>query len=287
MKYTDQSNVLICPVCRRKYTVETALLPQSGSNCRTWVCHEHHSFDKASAGYLNLLPPSGKKTHGDNKEMIDARRALLSSGLYSPLKDALVELLGQLMPENAIIWDSGCGEGYYTSEVACYGNDHDWSVYGSDLSKDALKVSAKRSPDLNLVAASSYALPAKSASCDAILCLFAPQATDEFWRVLKKDGLMIQAVPGEKHLFGLKEAIYETPYENSVSRVAPQGFEIADCIEIRRSVTLDDQKLITSLFEMTPYAYRTGALDREKVYSLNNLSTDLHFYLFVYRKLHM
>lgn len=280
----NQTNILTCPVCRRKHGVEAPLEVLPNSNGRTWACSERHSFDRAAAGYLNLLPPSGKKIHGDNKEMIDSRRALLDSGLYAPLREKLTDLLAARMPDGAIIWDSGCGEGYYTAEVARIGANAHWTVYGSDLSKDALRNAAKRSPLLRLVAASSYALPAPANSCDAILCLFAPQATDEFHRLLKEDGLMIQAVPGERHLYGLKEAIYDTPYENTVNRLPPQGFEIADCIELKQTVTLTDHELIAHLFQMTPYAYRTSMAGTEKIHAMSTLKTELHFYLFVYQK---
>lgn len=281
----NSQNILICPVCRRKHGIEVILAPAEETRGKTWVCPARHSFDRASAGYLNLLPPSGKRTHGDNKEMIDSRRALLDSGLYQPLRDALCELTRTRIKSGAILWDSGCGEGYYTAEIARVGEALGQTIYGSDLSKDALKAAAKRSSALRLVAASSYDLPAASGSCDALLCLFAPQATDEFHRILKADGLVIQAVPGERHLFGLKKAIYDTPYENTVSRDAPQGFEIADCIEIARSVTLTDSTQIAHLFGMTPYAYRTTAAGTQKVRELSELTTDLHFYLFVYRKI--
>lgn len=278
-------NILICPVCRRKFNIESTLAPAAADNSATWSCPEHHSFDRAGAGYLNLLPPSGSRTHGDNKQMIEARRALLDSGLYAPLRDRLTSLLTERMDDHAIIWDSGCGEGYYTAQIAEIGAAHDWIVYCSDLSKDALKSAARRSKRLIPIAASSYSLPARSASCDSLLCLFAPQASDEFHRVLKPGGLMIQAIPGERHLFGLKKAIYDTPYENEVDRLPPKGFQTIDCIEIERTVTLTSKTQITSLFRMTPYAYRTSVSDAKKIESLSELTTPLHFYIFVYQKL--
>lgn len=281
----NAENILICPVCRRKLNAEEPLTPTPESNGRAWSCPHRHSFDMASAGYLNLLPPSGKGIHGDNKQMIEARRALLDSGLYAPLRERLVSLLADRLQADAVIWDSGCGEGYYTAEVAKAGSEYRWSVYGSDLSKDGLKAAAKRSSELTLVAASSYQLPAATASCDALLCLFAPEAIEEFGRLLKTGGLMIEAVPGEQHLFGLKQAIYDTPYENTVSRKAPSGFTIADCIKLRYSVTLNDKALISHLFGMTPYAYHTNADGLERAAALNTLTTDLHFYLFVYQKI--
>lgn len=277
-----ESNILICPVCLRKRRAEVPLTPDALG--RTWSCPDRHSFDRASAGYLNLLPPSGKQTHGDNKEMVAARRLLLDSGLYQPLRDALAAKTAELMKEGSVIWDSGCGEGYYTARIAEIGNDRRWTVYGSDLSRDALKGAFKRSDRLRLIAASAYALPAATASCDAVLCLFAPQAVDEFRRMLKPGGYLIQAVPGERHLFGLKRAVYDTPYENKVDRTPHCGFEIADCTEICSAETLTDPKVISALFGMTPYAYKTSREGVERVRSLKELTTELHFDLFIYRK---
>lgn len=272
----NRHNILICPVCLRKNGIENPLLPSE--NRRSQICSSGHSFDRASTGYLNLLPPSGNRHHGDNKEMIDARRALLNSGLYAPLQKALHKAIDRLLDDTAVIWDSGCGEGYYTAAIA----DSPRTVYGSDLSTEALKAAAKRSDALELVAASAYSLPAQTSSCDALLCLFAPLALDEFRRILKPNGLLIEAVPGERHLFGLKEAIYDTPYENKVNRDAPQGFSILETIEIRDTVTLNDPILISQLFAMTPYAYRTNLQGRERLGRLDHLVTELHFYLFVY-----
>ncbi len=272
--------ILICPVCRRKTGKEIPLTP-SGNQ---WTCSAHHSFDRSATGYLNLLPPSGKAAHGDNKAMIRSRCALLDSGLYESLRKTLVSLLLEKLPPNSVIWDSGCGEGYYTAEAVRCGASLGWTVYGSDLSKDALRFAYKRNSSLILTAASSYALPAASASCDGLLCLFAPQADSEFRRILKPGGYLIQAVPGERHLFGLKQAIYKTPYENSVSKQIPEGFSAAGCIELKNTVNLNDSTLIRQLFSMTPYAYRTERCGREKINTLEKLTTELHFYLFVYRK---
>ena len=70
--------VLICPVCG------APLARQGGS----YVCPGRHTFDRARQGYTNLLlRPAGQ--HGDNREMILARRAFLESGAYAPLKDAI------------------------------------------------------------------------------------------------------------------------------------------------------------------------------------------------------
>ena len=270
------SEIRICPVCLRKYK-EQALLTQDHKRL---VCPKNHSFDIASGGYVNLLSPSAGQ-HGDNRSMVLARRTLLNTGIYEPLRKTLAKEVQNHLPDGATIWDSGCGEGYYTSAIAALPNHY--AVYGSDLSTAALIESHKRCADLILTAASSYALPVADHSCDAVLCLFAPEALDEFKRILKPGGLLFLGFPGKRHLFGLKEVLYSTPYENSPNDTALDGFDLIAEQEIFYEASLTNQDSIQSLFEMTPYAYRTGAAGREKLRDLNSLTTELHFHLLVYR----
>ena len=98
-----------CPVCG-------AALKNTEKAC---ICPNGHNFDKAKAGYVHLLTHfSGRKTHGDNKEMVRARRAFLETGAYAPLKNAIAETSKKYAVTNGTALDSGCGEGYYTAAIA-------------------------------------------------------------------------------------------------------------------------------------------------------------------------
>ena len=66
---------VLCPNCRKPLLEEE----------KRWICPEGHSFDKAREGYVNLLFRHGG-THGDNREMVLARRKFLDSGHYLPLR---------------------------------------------------------------------------------------------------------------------------------------------------------------------------------------------------------
>lgn len=270
------SEICICPVCKRRSDKQENLQRLEKRYC----CPHGHSFDLSAKGYLNLLPPSGG-AHGDNREMVRSRSALLNSGIYAPFRNALVDLL-QTLPEGSVIWDSGCGEGYYTAAAAeC---DRHFRVYGSDLSTAALSEAYKRNRLITPVAASSYELPVKDRSCDAVLCLFAPEAREEFLRILKPGATLILGIPGKRHLFGLKELLYDTPYENAPHDPALEGFTLIENREIYYKTELTDQALIRSLFEMTPYAYRTGMKGKERLLSADALTTELHFHLLTYKK---
>ena len=80
------------------------------------LCPKKHSFDRARAGYYNLLLSASGGTHGDNAQMVEARRAFLDTGAYKPLSDKVSELAAKYISGGAVL-DIGCGEGYYTDSI--------------------------------------------------------------------------------------------------------------------------------------------------------------------------
>jgi 23S rRNA (guanine745-N1)-methyltransferase len=78
-----------------------------------------------------------------------------------------------------------------------------------DISKDALAAGAKRCPGLKLAVASVFRLPVRGGFLRYVAFRFRSVAADEFRRVLKDGGVMIRVVPLERHLTGLKEAVYD------------------------------------------------------------------------------
>ena len=51
-----------------------------------WFCPNRHSFDRASAGYVHLLPANQKHSRdpGDDKAMVAARSSFLEKEHYAP-----------------------------------------------------------------------------------------------------------------------------------------------------------------------------------------------------------
>ena len=142
----------ICPVCRGELTTTVD---------KTKKCPKGHSFDRARAGYYNLLPPRGGGNHGDNREMTEARRAFLSGGYYEPLAARVAEIVCDLTPPYGTVLDAGAGEGYYTSrcEGELFERDGGTSFLAFDISKDAMRYAAKAAPRVSFAVASSYDMP--------------------------------------------------------------------------------------------------------------------------------
>ena len=55
--------------------------------------------------------------------------------------------------------------------------------------------------------------------------------------------------------------------------------------ELKYHIRLTDPTLIRDLFSMTPYYYRTGEQDLEKLNALTTLETEIHVFIHVYQKL--
>ncbi|MBQ3018357.1 MAG: methyltransferase domain-containing protein [Clostridia bacterium] len=269
--------MFLCPICAKEL-----------SKCEsTLKCASNHSFDYSKSGYVNLLNP-GKMNNakaGDSKEMIRARTEFFESGAYSKIRDMLCTLVSSL--KNNIVVDAGCGEGYYTYGLAKAMPDS--YVIGFDMSKfgceHASKV-AKREGLFNLSYAVSniFSMPLASEYADIVVSLFAPVASEEFYRILRNGGHLIVASAGIKHLDGLKMALYDDVYPNEEKFPIYEGLELLRVENLKYSTTISGNGTIKALFTMTPYYHRTSLSDKEKLNSVSEISTTIEVNFAIYKK---
>ena len=269
--------LFVCPKCSGKLNIEE----------KRCVCPLGHSFDKSRGGYYNLLLSNVGGTHGDNKDMVLARRAFLGAGYYEPLAKKLSHLVLLHTERGGSLLDAGAGEGYYTDiiERALTERDGESNLYAFDISKDAVREIHKKNLRISLAVAGSYHMPIADESFDVVVNTFSPLALDETRRVLKKGGIFIMAIPGEMHLYDLKRVIYDTPYKNEVADTHLDGFELLTDEHLSYTIHLKTREAVQSLFMMTPYAYRTKPSDRAKIENLSELDCTADFHTLVYKKL--
>lgn len=270
----------LCPLCGGM------LRPNGNSLC----CENRHTFDRGKSGYVNLLLVNEKRSKipGDNKLMVNARREFLDKGYYAPLAEEFSKEAAEAMagvPGPAVL-DAGCGEGYYTAylKAALEGAGCAPQIFAVDISKFAADKCARRCKGVECAAASVFRLPMADASCDLVTCLFAPYAGEEYQRVLKPGGVFIMVIPGENHLWELKEAIYDQPYRNEVKGYELEGFDFLNRRTVDRRILLDNPADIRSLFQMTPYYYKSGVDTDARLEALERLETQVSFEILTYRK---
>lgn len=239
---------------------------------------------------MHLLPPNKMHTKlpGDNREMVAARRRFLDAGIYQSFRDRICTLISdELRGRSApLLIDAGCGEGYYTDAVrhALESVCQSPVICGFDISKLAVKAAAGRSRALHLAVASCFEIPVQDACADVLLSVFAPIVPTEFARVLKPGGMMLLAVASERHLLGLKQLLYETPYLNTYQETIYSGFTFERRIPVRTHAILTDNGLIADLFAMTPYYWKTPIEGSHRLQQASRLETELGFDLLIYRR---
>lgn len=269
----------LCPLCGEP--LQSGL----GGLC----CPGGHCFDRALEGYVHLLPVGQKrsKAPGDDKGMVAARRAFLDRGWYNPLRDALCALAVRYAPGPApAVLDAGCGEGFYTAAVrdALLSAGRAPAMAGIDISKFSVQKAAKRYPGISFAVASAYRLPVASESVDLLLNVFSPLAIDEFRRTLRPGGGYLYVVPAARHLWQLKEVLYDRPYPNEERETPYEGFAYQEILPVSFTVRLPTQADIHALFQMTPYYWKTSRQGAARLEQLETLACEMAFHIHVFRR---
>lgn len=261
---------LICPLCSSTLT----------ENRQGVSCVQHHQFDRAKEGYLNLLPVQHKKSRepGDALEQLVARREFLSAGYFLPMLEKLSALIPQACDS---LLDIGCGEGYFTRALAVQLDGAD--VYGVDIAKAGVRLAAKSDKTSTYAVASSHALPLADASMDLITRIYAPSKDEELARVLRPEGVLIIVTPGAKHLLGLREKIYQQirPHPEPV---APKGFVPTAIHRVNFALNIAAGAHAAALLHMTPFAWKLPG-DLQLQYQTQNLIDEADFQIAIYQKI--
>lgn len=262
----------VCPLCREP------LHPEGGS----LQCPARHSFDVAREGYVNLLPSHRKRSRepGDSRDMIDARRRVHGADVYRPLVDAIIAALAPHVAPGDAVLDLGCGEGYYTQGIMA--EIADARFYGVDIAKPAVRMAAKACTQASFAVASAYDLPLPENCMSAVFNVFAPVSVPELQRVLRPGGLYLKVTPGARHLWALRQLLYDEPRPHVEAQPTPPGFTLENSRSLPFKLDLHGE-LLRDLVAMTPYAYGGQRENKARLEALTNLPVEADFVLSNYR----
>jgi 23S rRNA (guanine745-N1)-methyltransferase len=216
--------------------------------------------------------PGGRiksRVAGDSDDMIRARRDFFDRGHYVPIAQAVAVAVGHV---DAAV-DAGCGEGFYLAHL-------DANVrLGVDISKPAIKLAARRYPDIAFAVGTSFHLPLADHSVDAVVSVFAPRPFDEFARVLRPGGFVVVASPGPNHLRGLTDLIYATPEPHEQR---PHTDEATVAVQYDLVLGQPD---ITHLVQMTPYWWKATADQQTQIRAREELTVTVDVVVSTHRDL--
>lgn len=277
---TEGAIPLICPVCEQSLSWGD----------RTCVCPKSHSFDLAKEGYLNLLLSNLRRSKhpGDNADTVQARRRFLDCGAFAQLSELIQSEVRQLLAERegdrgVNMADLGCGEGHFLGALQ---EDVTGPLYGVDVSKDAVRVAARRHKSSRWVVANVMRkIPFACDSLDIILSVLAPRNVEEFARIIEPNGSLLIVVPGPNHLLELRTRLmadagkFETKAGSAVELCAPRF-----AIRHKRSLTYEvllKRDLLADLVQMTPLFWRSTRAAKDDMGSLDELRVTMSFVLLV------
>ena len=264
----------ICPLC------QTPL--QFDATQKSYQCANNHHFDQAKEGYVNLLPAQHKKSKqpGDSKEMMRARRNFLEADFYQPLALAITKIIEEHLPQDqANVLDMGCGEGYYSRQIQAHtSNSNQLELHGIDIAKNAIIAAAKKQPDAHFIVASSERMPYSDEYFNMLFRVYAPSNDLEINRVLKTNGLLLTVTPGPRHLWQLKEFIYQDAKEHEALPPLPKGFESLSSQHLSYKIQPNQEQRL-ALLQMTPFAWRADEATQKAIQQAHNLEIETDFIL--------
>ena len=248
MALDDVLDWLVCPHCQQSLSRKE----------RTVLCQQGHHFDIAKQGHLNLLT-AAQPHHADTADMVARRLAFLSSGHYDPLVTAIDKALAGALR----VVDVGAGPGWYLSQLL-QANPQRYGL-ATDISVAACRRAAKaHQRGAAIVADSWQQLPLRSASIDAVTCIFAPRNGAEFARILTPGGKLVVAIPGPNHLIELRDsynllAIADDKYERLIATLADR-FIATDHLTVTNQMTLSADE-VSDVIAMGPNAFHQQGIE--------------------------
>lgn len=256
-KYVSNfETIFACPICNSSIKV---------FEFKSLICSNHHTFDFAKQGYINLTTHSVNTKY--NKDLFEARRKLITeSGFFEPLNHSIAKVINNHVGtiETISILDSGCGEGSHLSNICdIVSSDFYKRVVGVgiDISKEGIMVASKNYTNKIWAVADLSNTPFKNTQFDVILNILSPSNYAEFKRVLKPDGIVIKVVPQSHYLKELREHLFQKPEKQNYSNAETverfkESFQFVECSRLSYTMNLN-KPYIQSLVQMTPLTWTT------------------------------
>ena len=95
---------------------------------------------------------------------------------------------------------------------------------------------------------------------------------------------MLIGAAASRHLYGLKDAIYDSVVLNDTRADLPRELSLIEQLNVKYMISIDNQDDIRRLFGMTPYRFRTSEKSLNLLNSLTALDVEVDVDFYVYQK---
>lgn len=270
----------LCPVCQAPMSIHEA---SQGLHCE----NKHH-LDKNEQGYWVFS--QAKKPHIDSRQLMRAKRFLLESGVFEPMlaavRNQLVEALAVSQNGEPLAHlDFDCGEGFFLRSLASALSEHDFECQqtGVGEAENAMFAAAKSHADATYIVSQLKVLPFADNSFDLITLVDKPLKGKELLRVLKPNGFFVQVSPGPRHLWQVKEFLYNGLSEKNGDVSVPKGQHLLSQERISFKLDMSGEDALT-LLEMTPYAWRASEKIKRQILAASFAELEIDFFVSVSQK---
>jgi 23S rRNA (guanine745-N1)-methyltransferase len=213
--------------------------------------------------------------------MVIARRTFLDKSFYQPLVDKMLELYQQYGETTAPMLDAGCGEGFYTHQHKTSSNE----VYGVDISKETIKIAAKRYKDCHFSVGTLSKLSFADNYFAWLVSVYAPILETEFTRLIKSGGYLLTVTPAEQHLFELKQLIYRQANTHDITKNPIKHLTLVEEQNLTYQMNFDNSDDVLNLLSMTPFAFKAPKELIAQIRTMTKFTCQADFILRLYQKL--
>ena len=271
-RYLQQyEHLFACPICQQNMRID---------DLSRIICDNHHTFDLAKQGYINLL----NKTFTTNydKQLFLARQHILTkTTIYHSVMQAIANIIEtSTQSKQPVIVDMGCGEGSHLVQI-CRQLSKPSVGIGFDISKEAIATATNHEDSMIWSVADLAQLPLKDHQADVIINFLSPSNYTEFDRVLHENGLMIKVVPNEYYLQEIRQHLFHDTNKASYSNQAVvdrfrEKYHLITQQTIREVHKIDPLTLDTFI-QMTPLTWSASRKQLEELTHANieQLTIDL------------
>ena len=114
--------------------------------------------------------------------------------------------------------------------------------------------------------------------------IYAPCKNQELQRAVKAGGILLTVTPAARHLYQLKELIYDEVRLHEMAAEEIAGFELIADQQLHYEMSLSGEEA-TALMQMTPFAWKTTDEIWQQLRSASEFGCEADFSVRVYRKL--